>query len=412
MADTDASDENPYGTLNRQVEAPSTERPADPEAEAYIQQHHDEDDEGESTAAEEPPQEESMGRHEPDKPTVLDQKEEKEPTTMPSPQPEPEHQQQQHPTTAVAAAEEEEEDEGSFWHRFASIPIVQDSVGKVQQYPLGRYALKQAETTWSKASTQAGSLPYAQAYFEKAGALGCLSLDVLEQRFPAVYQPTDQIVDSVKRSSNHVRDCLLTTVKAPVHHAVSLVDRLLWSQQQQQQQQQQQHDGDKDELTHLSETKALLQETAHHIARINDSLRGWTACVASQVKSQIKGSYESTQAECNHRILELTTELVTKLDTASAYAKTVPIPPIIQAKMGQLVEFYDAVRSETVKEDLSPMQKAARVVLITQGCILPALHTSIDGIQEQIKYYAAMSKGKVVGEIKGQLNSLGIHASS
>ncbi|KAI9267884.1 hypothetical protein BDA99DRAFT_504248 [Phascolomyces articulosus] len=284
----------------------------------------------------------------------------------------------------------EEEEEGSFWHRFSSIPIVQDSVGKVQQYPLGRYALEKAETTWTKASTQAGALPYAQAYFEKAGALGCLSLDVLEQRFPVVYQPTEQIVDT-----------FLTTVKAPVHHAVSLVDRFWWTNNSRNKQ-------PDDPLNHLSETKALLQETAHHIARINDSLRGWTTCVASQVGSQLKGSYESTQAECNQRILELTTELVTKLDSASAYAKTVSIPPAIQARLEPLVAFYDTMRHEAVKEDLSPLQKASRMVILTQSCVLPALQSSIDGIQEQLKYYTTMSKGS----IKGQLNSFGIHASS
>ncbi|KAI8143660.1 hypothetical protein BJV82DRAFT_578811 [Fennellomyces sp. T-0311] len=282
----------------------------------------------------------------------------------------------------------------SFWHRFSSIPIVQDSVDKVQQYPLGRYALKQAETTWTRASTQAHALPYAQAYFEKAGALGCFSLDVLEQRFPVVYQPTEQIVDSVKRSSGQVRDSLITKVTAPVHHAVSL----LWMPGQ---------DKRTDELAHLS---ALLQETANNIAKINDSLRGWTTCVANQVGSQIKGSYESTQAAGNQRILELTAELVSKLDAASAYAKTVHIPPVIQTRLEPFVAFYDRMRAEAVKDELTPLQKASKMVLLTQGCVLPALQSSIDGIQEQLKYLAAMSKGKVVGEIKGQLNSLGIHA--
>ena len=319
-------------------------------------------------------------------------------------------QQQQQQQGSTRSTQKEKEEDDNFWHRLSSIPLVQDSVGKVQQYPLGRFALKQAETTWTKASTRAGrSLPsYAQTYFEKADALGCLSLDVLEQRFPVVYQPTEQIVDTMKRSSNQVYDKLLL----PVHQAVSLVDRFWSTGGGGTNNTTTNNNKQMDELTHLYETKAMLQETANHITRITDNLRGWTTCVASQVGSHLKDSYETTQAECNHRILELTTELVTKLDSASAYAKTVSIPPMIQTRLEPWVAFYDTMRNEAVnKGDLSPLQKASRMVILTQSCVLPALQSSIDGIQEQLKHYANLSKGKVMGELNS-LGSSSIHASS
>ncbi|KAG2217371.1 hypothetical protein INT45_012241 [Circinella minor] len=305
---------------------------------------------------------------------------------------------------------QKEEENTTFWYRLSSIPLVQESVGKVQQYPLGRFALKQAETTWTKASIQANrSLPtYAQTYFNK---VGCLSLDVLEQRFPVVYQPTEHIIHTVKQSSNQVYDTLLL----PVHQAVHLMDRF-WTTHNNKRRTNKQVNVE-EELTHLYETKEMLQELFNQMTKMSDHLRDWTTCVASQVGNQIKDSYEMKQAECNQRILELTSELVTQLD--SAYVKTVSIPPIIQTKLEPWIAFYHTIRNEATtaidtkekekNQDISSFQKASRIIILTQHCLLPALQNSIDTIQEQLKHYATLSKSKVMSEFSS-LNNNSIHA--
>ncbi|KAL0087972.1 hypothetical protein J3Q64DRAFT_1735460 [Phycomyces blakesleeanus] len=111
--------------------------------------------------------------------------------------------------------------EGGFWSRLTSIPLVQESLGKMHHYAnqttLSRYALQQAETTLTRATEIAS--PYANRYknqLERADAIGCKSLDLL-----------DGVRDRI--------DSTLITVTAPVNkqiiHAAdnieSLVDRWL-----------------------------------------------------------------------------------------------------------------------------------------------------------------------------------------
>ncbi|KAI7848187.1 hypothetical protein BDC45DRAFT_541205 [Circinella umbellata] len=309
--------------------------------------------------------------------------------------------------SSTPSTQKEKEENATFWYRLSSIPLVQESVGKVQQYPLGRFALKQAETTWTKASIQANrSLPsYAQTYINKVDALGCLSLDVLEERFPVVYQPTEHIIHTVKQSSNQVYDTLLL----PVHQAVHLVDRF-WTPNNNKRRR---TNNVQEELTQLYETKEMLQELFNQMTKMSDHLRDWTTCVASQVGNQIKDSYETKQAECNQRILELTSELVIHLD--SAYAKTVSIPPIIQTKLEPWIAFYHTIRNEAAttgivnkeegKKEETPFQKASRIVILTQHCLLPALQNSIDTVQEQLLHYATLSKSKVMSEFSSLNNN-------
>ncbi|KAI9032743.1 hypothetical protein CLU79DRAFT_161633 [Phycomyces nitens] len=333
-------------------------------------------------------------------------------------------------------------EQGGFWSRLTSIPLVQESLGKMHHYAnqttLSRYALQQAETTLTRATEIAS--PYANRYknqLERADAIGCKSLDLL-----------DGVRDRI--------DSTLNTVAAPVNkqiiHAAdnieSLVDRWLPGPKKAHQQQrdcpQPQHEDDDDEkatqrfyqlandvsqrlaqrmpssradIARLTETSRLLQETAGQITKINASLQTWILHSrhlagerVQEITHQIKGNYE--QAITQERIHDLTVELVHRLDNASDYVKeqSVRLPTFMQSRLDPLLGFatheYGIIRAEALRSDLPPLQKATNIVNLTQAYVLPMLQTSIDSFQEQVRYYtvyASTSKDKVVNDIKATI---------
>lgn len=294
-----------------------------------------------------------------------------------------------------------------------------DGLEKAYRYvndrALGRYALRQAETTWNMAASMTPST--AQAYLQKADALGCRSLEILENRFPVVRQPTDQLVNSVKQSPAQVRERLLSTVESLVDHwlppsngkqeeekAKAPKERLYELSRRVYQ---------KADLVKLAETRQVLQEKAAGIACLNDALHS----LVEYSHRQLKGSYESTQAAANQRMLDLTTELIARLDALYAYGKSTRLPDAIQTRLEPVFAFvgqeYDIIRTEALKPDLAPLQKASNIVTLTRAHVLPLLRKSIDGIQEQLRYYtvyANVSKDKFMMEIRDQLHALGISA--
>ncbi|ORZ18775.1 hypothetical protein BCR42DRAFT_411551 [Absidia repens] len=350
----------------------------------------------------------------------------------------------------------------SFWTRVSSLPLVQDGLGKVQHYAnqtsLSRYALQQAETTFSKANEFA--TPYTEQYIKKADALGCRSLDILEQRFPAVTQPTGELVQAVRQSPQQ----LVSSVSIPVNKHMltaagsieNLVDKWLPpaanddSQELQQmngtgsqeQQQQQQRDVKKEDeqvaiarfyhlannikdrlqqrvhqriehiprskadVARLAETNRLLQDTVAHVQTINTQLHGWVAHsrnVAESGVKNIKGGYEATQAATQQRIHELTVELFNRLDLASEFLKerSTKLPDFVQVHLEPLADFagheYNIIRTEVLKEDTAPLQKATNILRLSHDYIVPLLQTSVGGIQEQLHHYSVYAQSSLKG---------------
>ncbi|CAO3598152.1 unnamed protein product [Absidia cylindrospora] len=348
----------------------------------------------------------------------------------------------------------------SFWTRVSSLPLVQDGLGKVHHYAnqtsISRYALQQAETTFFKANEFA--TPYTEQYIKKADALGCRSLDILEQRFPAVTQPTGELVQAVRQSPQQ----LVSSVSIPVNKHMltaagsieNLVDKWLppatndngqelqqmngtGSQEQQQQRdikkedeqvaiarfyhlannikdrlQQRVHQRiehiprSKADVARLAETNRLLQDTVAHVQTINTQLHGWVAHsrnVAESGVKNIKGGYEATQAATQQRIHDLTVELFNRLDLASEFLKerSTKLPDFVQVHLEPLAHFagheYNIIRTEVLKEDVAPLQKASNILQLSQEYIIPLLHNSVGGIQEQLYQYSVYAQSSLKG---------------
>ncbi|KAI8072904.1 hypothetical protein BC940DRAFT_316357 [Gongronella butleri] len=338
--------------------------------------------------------------------------------------------QQQKPTTTEAANGTASE-EATFWTRVASFPLVQDASQKVtslaNQNSLSRYALQQAGTTLNKASELAS--PYAEPYIKQADALGCRSLDLLEQRFPAAKQTsTDDLIQAVKQSPQQVlapvnkhmltaADSLETLVNkylpptatqeqrkeqvetfaaAKFYHLANDVKTRL---QERVSQQFDQIPRTRADITRLTETNQILKETVGHVQAINTQLVTFVNNSRAATEHRVQGvkeSLKSTQEATNQRLHELTVELFNRLDAASTFLKenSVKLPESVQTHLAPLVEFasheYNIIRTEATKEEGSPLQKANAILTLSSDYILPYLKSSSEGIQQQLQQYMSL----------------------
>ncbi|KAG2230920.1 hypothetical protein INT48_003320 [Thamnidium elegans] len=333
----------------------------------------------------------------------------------------------------------------SFFSRVLSIPLVRDGSSIVQHYAnqnsVSRFALNKAESTIKMAASIAS--PYTEKYKHhllKADQMGCQSLDVVENKFPVVRQDTGELFTTVKQSPQRVykdvREKMSHVVQVPVNHATEIVNRYLPAVEQSDRAVVDENrkllslvNEFKERLTHrvttqlqsiphskadvarLAETNQLLQEAFQSIQKANTRLQDFVISV--------KGGYTSTQNKANQRINELTIDLIKRLDSAAAYVKERQmisnLPSSLHVVVDPLVNFasneYEIVRTEMLKDDVAPLKKATNIMHLTQEYVLPLIHNSIQGVQEQVRQYSNYANNsKVVQEVRSTFGLVTVKA--
>ncbi|KAG2199646.1 hypothetical protein INT47_005171 [Mucor saturninus] len=278
----------------------------------------------------------------------------------------------------------------SFFSRVLSIPLIRDAQYYANQNSISRFAITKAESTIKMAASIAS--PYAEKYKHhllKADQMGCQSLDLVENKFPVVRQDAAEIYTSVVQaptelvnrylppkkdeSSRNVEDNrnVLSIVKERLAHRLQSIPH------------------SKADVARLAET---LQETFHSIQIANTRLNDFIV--------SLKGGYTSTQNKANQRINELTIDLIKRLDSAAAYVKEHHVisnlPSSLHIVVDPLVTFasneYEIVRTQVLKDDLAPLQKATNIMHLTQEYVLPLIQNSIQQVR-QYSLYSNNSKG-------------------
>ncbi|GAA5807837.1 hypothetical protein MFLAVUS_001216 [Mucor flavus] len=334
----------------------------------------------------------------------------------------------------------------SFFSRVLSIPLVRDGSSIVQHYAnqnsVSRFALNKAESTIKMAASIAS--PYTEKYKHhllKADQMGCQSLDVVENKFPVVRQDTGELFTTVKQSPQRVyedvREKMTHVVQVPVHHATEIVNRYLPAVEQKSDRavvdenrkllslvnefrerlthrvttQLQSIPHSKADVARLAETNQLLQEAFQSIQKANTRLQDFVISV--------KGGYTSTQIKANQRINELTVDLIKRLDSATAYVKERQmisnLPSSLHVVVDPLVNFasneYEIVRTEMLKDDVTPLKKATNIMHLTQEYVLPLIHNSIQGVQEQVRHYSNYANNsKVVQDVRSTFGLVTVKA--
>lgn len=263
--------------------------------------------------------------------------------------------------------------------------------------------MNQAEATAKLAANIAS--PYAERYrghLKKADEFGCKSLDLVESKLPSsvmlsspqkVYKDvkgrivtyTSESVEQLvnKYLPKEKNDATMRSENGKKSLANEMKDRLAYRA--------------KSDLSRLAETSQFLQEALQSIQKANTRLQDFV--------NSLKDGYTTTQHKANQRLHELTVDVIKRIDSAASYAKEKHVMDNLPWLVQPLVHFasneYEIVRTEMLKSDVAPLQKATNILHVNQTQVFPLFKNTIQGLQEQIREYSL--NNKVVREVKSTL---------
>ncbi|KAI9024279.1 hypothetical protein CLU79DRAFT_746432 [Phycomyces nitens] len=274
-----------------------------------------------------------------------------------------------------------------FWNRLGSIPVVQDTLNtlesKASEIQLGRLVVDQAQATLSK--VQSLTQPFEPLYrplLSTGESLGCRSLDVLESRFPMIQKPTADLVQELRETPSRVYSTIYIQVDDAVNRVQTplvtqmhgLVDRWMPAEKDEQQREAKRHVAPDQSFSQLA-------------LKISDRFNRWlTHRLDSDHKTPVDRLVQSTNYQIvdphsfvNEKINNLASTTIAGVDATSAFvAKHGPGLPVfvdsrIQPWRQLLQEEYSLIRTEALKPDVSPLQKAS-TLLKTHAILLSSKH--------------------------------------
>ncbi|KAG0760198.1 hypothetical protein G6F57_011818 [Rhizopus arrhizus] len=350
-----------------------------------------------------------------------------------------------------------------FVSRVSSIPVVHDGLSTVQamanKTSLGRLALSTANSTLTTVSRYAQP-KYVQSYYEsyiqprieKADALGCRSLDIIQTKFPVVNQPTEDILKTPYQMVDGMKVKIDSTFTQPAHQvakeankrfgtvvdnveavlnrylppseddgkhqekevnqairAYYLLNQATFRLSQHVQEQVKTTAGhiprSPSDLARLAETSALIQRTTANIQSLQASLT-----LYAQQRLPSTERIQILQVASQERLHCLTGQVSTQLQQVMEFlkAQSTETPEWLKTRVYSLVEIahkqVDLVRTEYAREDISSVDKAKNVAQGLQSQVLPVLQT----IQAQLNHYTQLARQRASHDLKVPFEYLGL----
>lgn len=222
------------------------------------------------------------------------------------------------------------EEQKRFVERVASLPYVHDSFVYANETRLGRFANSTLTNLAQNQSVQTAYNNYLQRHVERADALGCRSLDLIEEKLPV-------LTNVVESRSGHVR-AIVTDRRAK-----------------------------------LAESLDLLQNTLRQYATAAYNLKD-----------------KDHQQVAQHWFQEVASQINNQLASVVTYLKDQPnIPDWVKGRVLSLVDIaskqYELVREQYNRKDISNIEKARVVAQGVQEQVLPVLQT----VHSQLLYYTS-----------------------
>lgn len=389
-------------------------------------------------------------------------------------------------TTAIETTTEQQvilEDDKSgkkFVSRVTSIPLVQDGVSTVQaianKTSLGRFALLTANSTLSTVTKYTSNQPkYVQSYYEsyiqphveKADALGCRSLDLIQNKFPVVNQPTSEIVKTVTVPTYQIVDGvkvkLDSSIKQPanqvakeankrlgnvVDNVEAVIQRYLPPTEETKKSDQEAREiyqavrayyllndatlrlsqrvteqvktsaaqipRTRGDIVRITETSALVQKTTANIQVLQETLVQSITLYAQQAQQHLPPAVteriQALHATTNEILQGLTQQVSTQLTQVIEYVKVQSgeTPEWLKNRVASLVEIankqIELVRTQYARDDISSLDKAKNVAQALQSQVLPILQL----VQSQLSHYSEVARQKASADLKLPSEFLGL----
>lgn len=351
-----------------------------------------------------------------------------------------------------------------FVARVTSIPIVNDSVSTVQAYAsrssLATYAFNKANSSLNTVSSyqpkyvQTYYQTYVQPHLEKADKLGCKSLDLLQDRFPVINQPTQQVIEAVKAPPKQIItgvrgriDSTINTVTAPGYAAAreankrvgfvvdsleATLNRYLPAEDKKTK--------DIPDGNHVLRTYLLLTEASQRVSKlVSDQVAKTTSAVPrsrddliklkdsspllQSVASQLQFFQETVRHSITvyskaaeqhlpkaitdhvHKLHEALNEQLSQLTTFVRARTELPewLKQCLQSLQEAANSQYQFAKQQYNRKDITSYEKAKIVGQSLQNQLLPALQQA----QTHIQQYTVNMRERAQIELKSRLGALG-----
>ncbi|KAJ8658496.1 hypothetical protein O0I10_005849 [Lichtheimia ornata] len=306
-----------------------------------------------------------------------------------------------------------------FITRVTSYPIVVDGVSTVKAYaersPAATYALSKASATLNSVNSyrpryvQSYYETYIQPHVERADELGCKSLDLIQNRFPVVTQPTANVVDAVY--PNRLISSIRSTSTAPVNVVHRRITTVLDSLEDTLDKylpppsstagDEKTRNGEKAKTTEVARVYGLVNAFSTRVrVKLAEQAPLQSAVARLQfVQETLRHSITVYSQAIQQRLPEAVTARFHQLHTVltaelSHLAAKLELPPTIKERLRTLAnsasEQYEFVKVQYARRDLSSYDKVKSITNHLQNQLLPLLKN----IESQIKQYTELVRDK------------------
>ncbi|KAL1917872.1 uncharacterized protein VTP21DRAFT_3706 [Calcarisporiella thermophila] len=343
----------------------------------------------------------------------------------------------------------------SFYTRLTSYPLVNDTVNVVHSYvtanPYGKRALDTASAAATRLSGIASPVQERFALpLAKADEFALRSLDFIEHRFPAVKQPTDELIHRVAEPPLKIyaaaRETVDKNITAPAHDIVAGIDSRFGvvidraeqvvnqylppsEQEKSKTDENKEINGYKynttraynlsistrnrifhqirertpEEYRKLKDNNALVREMADRVENLAQGLATFAASLNAQVEEQrkaVRARIIAHEQELRKRVEETQLRVSQRRTALTQYTRD-QLPEYVRVRLDKAAEYlsqrYSEVQQEISRKDIGLFQKTQNLTLYTFDHGVPLVQ---QGIQESVR------------EVQGQVNYLQSQASN
>lgn len=228
--------------------------------------------------------------------------------------------------------------------RIGSIPLIYDITNKTT---LGKFAVSTATSTLSTVNKyqpkyiQTYYEQYIQPHVEKVDEYGCRSLDLIQEKYPVVNQPTSDIIHSITPTYQ-----LVTPV---VDSFEAVIDKYLPGESK------------IDEKNQAKRAYYLINSATSRLSQ--RSRQDLTASI-QKIQAQLTNFTQHLFVVQQEKIAEISTQLNHLLQDSPEWLKS-----IVQVAQKQI----DIVRHQYERNDIKTLEKAKQVVLAIHEQLVPVV---------------------------------------
>ncbi|KAI9487950.1 hypothetical protein BDB00DRAFT_850751 [Zychaea mexicana] len=337
-----------------------------------------------------------------------------------------------------------------FVSRVTSYPIVQDGFSTVKAYAgkskVATFAIDKANNTLSTVSSyqpkyvQTYYETYVQPHVQRADDLGCKSLDLIQNHFPVVNQPTAEIVSAVKAPPRDiitgVRQRLTTPAQAAARAANDrittvvdtmehTIDRYLPAPQNTKRKSFDKNNTTTANASHAVRVYQLLHEASSRVGQLvientprsRDDLANLSIVQTATNQLQFiqetlrhsitvysQAAQQRVPAAVTERFHQLHGTLTSQLNQLAGFVKTrTELPDWLKSRLQTLADTataqYSFAKKEYARSDITTYDKAKNVTQNLQAQLLPLLqnvHLQVRGYAESARQKAEKDLGPYV----------------